>query len=117
MRVDLFEMMGALGIVVVLLGGVAQLVGTPPIPLPPPRSPWGWGFFGLVIGGALIAPMILRRVCPFFVWRSREKKKRPQDHYWKLGWENLDGVGELVAYHGARRPGSSQGTLQAHPRP
>ncbi len=59
--------MGVLGIIVVLLCGLAHLVGIPPIPLPIPKSPSGWKEFAMVIGGPLMAPMTIRRVLLFFV--------------------------------------------------
>ena len=64
MRYDLSDMMGALGIIVVLICGIAHLAGIPPIPLPLPS---GWGELAMVAGAPLMAPMTIRWVLLFFV--------------------------------------------------
>ncbi len=67
MHYDLSDMMGVLGIIVLLFCGIAHLAGIPPIPLPIPKSPSAWGDLAMVFGGPLMAPMIIRRVLLFFV--------------------------------------------------
>ena len=67
MHYDLSDMMGALGIIVLLFCGIAHLAGIPPISLPLPKSPLGWGELAMIAGGPLVAPMTIRRVLLFFV--------------------------------------------------
>ncbi len=65
MHYDLSDMLGVLGVIVVLLCGIAYLAGIPPIPFPLPLS--GWGELAMVAGAPLMAPMTIRRVLLFFV--------------------------------------------------
>ncbi len=64
MHYDLSDMLGVLGVIVVLFCGIAHLAGIPPILLPLPPS--GWGELAMVAGAPLMAPMIIRRVLLFF---------------------------------------------------
>ena len=63
MHYRMIEIVGAFGIGVVLLSGVAHLVGIPPLPWPPHEdaASVGWGTIALY-GVFLIVPMVARLV-------------------------------------------------------
>ena len=77
MHYNLFDMIGALGVTVIIGSGIAYLVGIPPIPTAQQGSALSWGQVA-VFGMLLMVPMIIRRVYLYVEYLAAAKKEKAQ---------------------------------------
>ncbi len=77
MHDHLFDIIGALGVAVMIGSGIAYLTGIPPIPTAQQGSALSWG--QVVVGGMLLmVPMIVRRVYLYVEYLAAAKKEKEQ---------------------------------------